>query len=280
VLSLLLRFSLNHRWLVAGATTLVVGLGLWAFRTIPFEPFPDITANAVSVIAEVPGIAPQEVEQLVTFPIERALLGLPGATAVRSTTKFGLALTQVIFEDRVDGYFARQLVAQRLGDVAADLPAGVIPVLGPVSTAMGEVYQYVLTSRTREWGLGQLKALQDYTLAPMLRTVPGVAEVNSWGGETEQYHVVVDPHRLALAGLSLSQIEAALAANNANFGGAHTEDRGERFIVYGRGRLTGPDTTSPLPSQVIAPCRGSAPVVTCAMSRIRIGAPLRGACPG
>jgi len=274
VLSLLLRFSLNHRWLVAGATTLVVGLGLWAFRTIPFEPFPDITANAVSVIAEVPGIAPQEVEQLVTFPIERALLGLPGATAVRSTTKFGLALTQVIFEDRVDGYFARQLVAQRLGDVAADLPAGVIPVLGPVSTAMGEVYQYVLTSRTREWGLGQLKALQDYTLAPMLRTVPGVAEVNSWGGETEQYHVVVDPHRLALAGLSLSQIEAALAANNANFGGAHTEDRGERFIVYGRGRLTGPADIERVPVAT----RGGAPILIRDIAQVTTGAlPRQGA---
>ncbi len=274
MLSRLLRFSLDRRWFIAGGTTLLIGLGLWAFRTIPFEPFPDITANAVSVIADAPGIAPQEVEQLVTFPIERALLGLPGATAVRSTTKFGLAITQVIFEDRVDGYFARQLVAQRLGDVAADLPAGVTPVLGPVSTAMGEVYQYVLTSRTKEWGLGQLKTLQDYTLAPMLRTVPGVAEVNSWGGETEQYHVVVDPRRLALAGLSLSQVEAALAANNTNFGGAHTEERGERFIVYGRGRLTGPADIERVPVAT----RGGVPILIRDIAQVTTGSlPRQGA---
>jgi cobalt-zinc-cadmium resistance protein CzcA len=232
-------FSIRSRYFVFGGAATLLGLGLWALSTIPFEAFPDLTANSVSVIAEAPGLAPQEVEQLVTFPIERSLLGLPDAEAVRSTTKFGLVITQVVFRDRVDPYFARQLVSQRLADVTKSLPAGVTPTLGPISTAMGEVYQYILTSTSAEWDATRLKTLQDYTLAPALRTVDGVAEVNSWGGRTEQYHVVADPRRLAAAGLTLGDLERALAEDNANFGGAYTENRGERFVVHGVGRLRG-----------------------------------------
>jgi cobalt-zinc-cadmium resistance protein CzcA len=230
-------FSIRSRVFVFGGAATLLGLGLWALSSIPFEAFPDITANSVSVITEAPGLAPQEVEQLVTFPIERSLLGLPDAHAVRSTTKFGLVITQVVFDDRVDPYFARQLVAQRLGDIGKALPEGIVPGLGPLSTAMGEVYQYILTSTSPEWDATSLKTLQDYTIAPQLRTVEGVTEVNSWGGRTEQYHVVVDPRRLAAAGLTLHDLERAVAADNANFGGAYTENRGERFVVHGVGRL-------------------------------------------
>ena len=232
-----IAFSIRSRIFVFGGAATLLALGIWALSTIPFEAFPDLTANSVSVITEAPGLAPQEVEQLVTFPIERSLLGLPDAQVVRSTTKFGLVITQVVFYDHVEPYFARQLVSQRLGDVSKALPAGVVPVLGPISTAMGEVYQYILTSTSPEWDATSLKTLQDFTLAPQLRTVDGVAEVNSWGGRTEQYHVVVDPRRLAAAGLTLGDLERAVAADNANFGGTYTENRGERFVVHGLGRL-------------------------------------------
>ena len=235
----LVTFAIRGRVFVFGAAATLLGLGLWALSTIPFEAFPDITANSVSIITEAPGLAGQEVEQLVTFPIERALLGLPDAQAVRSTTKFGLVITQVVFRDRVDSYFARQLVSQRLGDVARQLPPGVNPVLGPISTAMGEVYQYVLTSTSPESDLMALKTLQDYTLAPALRTVDGVAEVNSWGGRTEQFQVEFDPRRLSQASLTLGDVERALSGDNSNFGGTYTENRDERFIVHGIGRLTG-----------------------------------------
>ena len=237
----LVTFAIRKRVFVFGAAATLLGLGLWALSTIPFEAFPDITANSVSVITEAPGLAGQEVEQLVTFPIERALLGLPDAQAVRSTTKFGLVITQVVFRDRVDPYFARQLVSQRLGDVGRQLPPGVTPVLGPISTAMGEVYQYVLTSTSPEWDLMSLKTLQDYTLAPALRTVDGVVEVNSWGGRIEQFQVELDPRRLSQASLTLGDVERALASDNSNFGGTYTESRDERFIVHGVGRLTGLD---------------------------------------
>ncbi len=274
MLAALIRAALRQRLFIAGGVATLLGIGIWALATIPFEAFPDITANSVSVIAEAPGMAPQETEQLVTFPIERALLGLPGAEAVRSTTKFGLAITQIVFKDRVDGYFARQLVSQRLGDLAGSLPPGVTPVLGPVSTAMGEVYQYVLTSSSAEWSTGQLKTLQDFTLAPMLRTLEGVAEVNSWGGQTEQFNVVVDPRRLAAAGLTLSQVEDALRANNGNFGGAYTEHQGERFIVYGRGRLTGAADIERVPLVT----RGGVPILVRDIATVEQGAlPRQGA---
>jgi cobalt-zinc-cadmium resistance protein CzcA len=230
-------FSLRQPIYIGGAIVTLVVLGIYALRTLPFEAFPDLTANSVSVIAEAPGMAPGDVEQLVTYPIERSLLGLPRTESVRSTTKFGLSMNQVIFDDNVDPYFARQVVAERLNDLDQDLPAGASVTMGPVATAMGEVYQFVLVSDDPKVTPWDLKRLQDYSIAPQLRTVQGVAEVNSWGGLVEQYHVIVQPGRLIQAGLTLGDVEAALAANNRNFGGTYTEARGERFIVRGMGRL-------------------------------------------
>ncbi|MCA9739021.1 MAG: efflux RND transporter permease subunit, partial [Gemmatimonadetes bacterium] len=237
----IIDFSLRQPFYILGGVLTLVAVGLYAFTTLPFEAFPDLTANSVSVIADAPGSAPQDVEQLVTYPIERSLLGLPNTESVRSTTKFGVSITQVVFADGVDPYFARQVVAERLNDLGGDLPANVSVTMGPVATAMGEVYQYVLRSTNPSMGALDLKTLQDYSIAPQLRTVEGVAEVNSWGGLTEQYHVIVEPGRLIQAGLTLADVETALAENNRNFGGTYTEARGERFIVRGIGRLGGPE---------------------------------------
>jgi cobalt-zinc-cadmium resistance protein CzcA len=250
ILDSLVGGAIRRRGVVALGTAVLLALGLWALSTLPFEAFPDITANSVTVIAEAPGLAPQEVEQLVTFPIERSLLGLPRTQVVRSTTKLGLSITQVIFDDGVDTYFARQQVGQRLADAQRLLPPEVVPVLGPVSTAMGEVFQYVLVSRSPEWTARELKTLQDYTLAPQLRTVPGVADVNSWGGLTERWEVIADPARLAAAGLTLGQLEQAIAEANANFGGASVETRGERLVVRGLGRLRTLDDLAQVPVPV------------------------------
>lgn len=255
----IINASVAHRGFVLSGVLTLLMAGIWAWSTLPFEAFPDLTANSVSIIVEAPGMAPQDVEQQVTFAVERAMLGLPHTNAVRSASKFGLSLTQVIFEDGVDPYLARQLVTQRLTNAAAELPDGVTPTLGPIATAMGEVFQYVLVSNTPEYDATALKTLQDWTIAPQLRGVSGVTEVNSWGGFTERIDVVADPRQLAVAGLTLGDLEQALARENGNFGGAAIESRGERFVIQGVGRFA---TTADL---------AGVPVATHAGIPIRLG---------
>jgi len=242
--------SVRRRGVVFTGIAALLAAGVWALSTLPFEAFPDLTANSVSIIAEAPGMAPQDIEQQVTFQIERSMIGLPRTIAVRSTSKFGLSLTQVVFDDGVDAYFARQLVTQRLGEVLGDLPPGVTANLGPIATAMGEVYQYVLVATTPEHDATSLKTLQDWTIAPQLRTVSGVTEVNSWGGYTERIDVVTDPRRLADAGLTLTDLDRALQRENANFGGLAVESRGERFVVHGLGQLGGLEDLRRIPLRV------------------------------
>jgi heavy metal efflux system protein len=232
----LIEFALRQR----GAVSLGVGVlllaGLFAMTRVPFDAFPDLTGIRVDVATTAPGLAPEEVEQLVTYPLESALMGLPGVRNVRSVSKAGLSLITVPFPDGTDVYFARTLVQQRLAEARGALPSDVEPQMGPVSTPMGELYQYTVTSDSMT--LAQLKTLHDYTIRPRLRTVPGVGDVNSWGGEIEQLQVVVDPARLAARNLTLADVHKALAANNLSFGGALLEKDGTRYTVRGVGRLT------------------------------------------
>ena len=191
----LIAFALKQRFFViGGALTLVIG-GLYALTHLPFDAFPDLTGTRVEVITPAPGMPPEDIERLVTYPIESSLMGIPRAEGVRSVSKQGLSIITVSFPDDVDVYFARQLVQQRLADAKGALPTGIEAGLGPVSTPMGELYQYTVTSDSMS--LTDLKTLHDYTIRPRLRTVPGVSEVNSWGGYTEQVHVVVDPSNVA-----------------------------------------------------------------------------------
>lgn len=227
--------AVHHRLTVFGIVALLVGLGIYGVMRVPFDAFPDLTGTRVEVITTAPGMAPEDVERLVTFPIESALMGIPGATQVRSVSKFGLSLITVPFPDDADVYFSRTLVAMRLNDAKDRLPAGIEPTLGPVSTPMGELYQYVVTSDSLS--LTELTTLHDYVIRPRLRTLAGVSEVNSWGGLTEQVHVVVDPIRLAARRLTLGDVDRALSANNVSFGGSYLERAGERFTVRGLGRV-------------------------------------------
>ena len=235
----LIHLALKRRGLVVGLTLAIMAAGLVALQRIPFDAFPDLTGTRVEVITVAPGMAPEEVERLVTYPIESTLMGVPGAQGVRSVSKFGLSLITVPFPDHVDVYFARQLVQQRLVDAKGALPAGIEPGLGPVSTPMGELYQYVLTSDSLS--LTELKTLHDYVVRPRLRTVPGVSEVNSWGGLTERLEVEVDPVRLAARGLGMADVDRALAANTMSFGGSYLEQGGERYTVRGLGRVERPE---------------------------------------
>src|SRR5678816_76059 len=232
--------SIRHRAFVVGATLVVAAAGVWAFATLNTDAFPDLTPNQVLVMTEAPGLSPVEVENQVTYPMEVAMLGLPRTTDVRSISKVGLSVVTVTFEDDVDLYFARAQVQQRMQDAIMSLPDGAEPMLGPPATAMGEVFQYLVEADSA-WRdsltLLRLTNVQEYVIAPLLRTVPGVASVNAWGGLEQRFEVLADPAKLAGVGLTLHDVGTALAKNNANFGGGYIEDRGERLTLRGLGRV-------------------------------------------
>jgi len=207
--------------------------GVVAFRELPIEAFPDLTNNQVVVVTQSGALAAPEIEQRVTYPIETALMGTPGAQQVRSISKFGLSIVTVVFDDDVPVYLARQLVSERLLEVRSRLPEGAESALGPVATAFGEIYQYLVEGG----GLDPMatKTLHDWEIRNRLRAVRGVSDINSWGGLTEQVQVVVDPVRLDKHRLALSDVIRAIDANNSTFTGGFVEHRSERLAVRGLG---------------------------------------------
>lgn len=239
VLERSVRGAMHRPRLVLLSVAVLVVAGVLAFLRLPFDAFPDLTGVRVEVITEANGFAVEEVEQLVTYPIESVLMGLEGAEQVRSTSKAGLSLVTVAFEDGTELYHARTLVMQRLGDAKGELPDGVDPLLGPVSTPLGELYQYVVESDSLT--LTELKTLHDYQIRPRLRSVQGVSEVNSWGGLIEQVQVQVDVSALRAFNLTLDDVHDALAQNSLAFGGSYIEKDGERWTLRGLGRIEAAD---------------------------------------
>src|SRR5215208_6705286 len=235
VINGILDSALRFRAAVIGGTLVLVVSGTWALLHINVDAFPDLTPNQVQVITVTPGLSPAEVENLVSYPLETAMMGLPRTRGVRSISKAGISVVTVSYDDDVDMYFARAQVQQRMQDAVSSLPAGYQPSLGPPATPMGEVFQYLVESK--QLSLMELKNIQEYTIKPLLRTIPGVADVNSWGGMVQQFHILADPNKLAGYDLTLRDLETAVADNNGNFGAGYIEDRGERFTVRGLGRL-------------------------------------------
>jgi len=276
LLNRLIDASIRHRVVVLGATLAFAAAGLWAFATLNRDAFPDLTPNQVVVMSEAAGLSPVEVEQQVSYPMEVTMLGLPRTTGVRSISKSGLSVVTVTFEDDVDLYFARTQVQQRMQDAMAQLPAGAQAMLGPPATAMGEAFQYLVESTTPKTGDARRDSLslialtnaQEYIVRPLLRTVPGVADVNAWGGLEQAYTVDADPAKLAGYGLTLDDVEQALAKNNANFGGGYVEDRGERLTLRGLGRAA--DTTDI--GNVVVATRDATPVYVRDVAHVSVGA--------
>ena len=266
----IIRLALDFRLAVIGLVLVLVASGTWALSRINYDAFPDLTPNQVQVITVAPGLSPNEVENLVSYPIETSMMGLPRTQGVRSISKAGLSVVTVSYEDDVDMYFARAQVQQRTQDAAGTLPNGYQPTLGPPATPMGEVFQYLVeaTDPQHPLSLMELKTLQEYTIKPMLRTLPGVADVNSWGGMVQQFHVEADPSKLAGYGLSLRDLENALGGNNDNFGAGYVETRGERFTVRGLGRLA--DTTD-IGNVVIDTRSGGTPVYVRDVANVSLG---------
>lgn len=233
----LIRFSLIQRLMILLLTAVLVGVGLWSFQTLPIDAFPEISAPQVQIIVKAPGLSPTEVENRITYPIEAEMQGLPRQTVLRSSTKYALAIIVIDFEDGTDIYWARQQVSERLSQVWSDLPEGVEGGLGPITSPLGEGYMYRVEGEG--YSNRELRRIQDWVIRPRLRTVDGVADVNSLGGEVKVFEVVADPEALRAYDLSLADLETALANNNRNAGGDRINRNDEVLLVRTIGKLRG-----------------------------------------
>lgn len=248
MLNRIIDFSLNNRPVVLAAWLLAIIVGANALQSLPIDAVPDVTNVQVQVLSNSPGLAPEEVEKFFTFPIETAMSGLPKVDEIRSVSKFGLSVVTVVFEEGTDIYWARQLVNERLAEAREQIPAGYgEPKLGPISTGLGEIYQFEVRGEPM-CKAGQpdteacytpmeLRTILDWYVNYQLRAVPGIVEVNSFGGELKTYQVTLDPKRLVAYGLTTGNILDALAANNRNVGGGYIAHQGEQYLVRGEGLI-------------------------------------------
>jgi len=236
MLSKIVDFSLQQRFVAISIVLLMAFAGYQALTTIPINSIPDVTPVQVLVITKAGRYSPYDVEKLVSYPIETAMNGLPKVKQVRSISQFALSAVTIEFEEGTDIYFARQLVSQRLQSISGDLPPGVSqPQLGPISTALGEIYQYVVLGEG--YDLTELRTIQDWIIAPQLKTIKGVTEINSFGGFVKQYEVVVLPGKLRLYGINLIEVIDAINRNNSVSGGNYLEHNREQYIIRGFGQI-------------------------------------------
>jgi cobalt-zinc-cadmium resistance protein CzcA len=239
----MIRAALGQRLIVVVLALVLCAFGLREATKLSVDAFPDVTNVQVQIATEAPGRSPEEIERFVTVPLEIAVTGLPGLVEMRSLNKSGLSIITLVFTDKTDVYFARQLVTERLIEVSPRMPAGITPVLGPVSTGLGEVYQYTLERpddgqrALTPQELAERRTVQDWVVRPLLRSIPGVAEINSQGGYVKQYQALVDPGRLRHYNLSVQQVVQAIAANNSNASGGVLPQVNEQYLIRGVGLI-------------------------------------------
>ena len=248
LLERIVRFSIRHRWMMLVLTLGLIGVGIWSFTRLPIDATPDITNVQVQINTEAPGYSPLESEQRVTYPIETALAGLPRLDYTRSLSRYGLSQVTVVFEDGTDLYFARQQVAERLQQIRSQIPEGLEPEMGPISTGLGEIFMYTIAAAPEAvkpdgtpWTATDLRTLQDWVIRPQMRNTPGVTEVNTMGGFERQIHITPDPSRLVALGFTLQDIVDAVAANNQNMGAGYIERNGQQYLVRVPGQVGGID---------------------------------------
>ncbi|MFD0668836.1 efflux RND transporter permease subunit [Ramlibacter sp. MAHUQ-53] len=277
MLQSLIRAALTQRLLVVVIALVVCAFGLRESLRLSVDAFPDVTNVQVQVATEFAGRSPEEIERFVTAPLEIAMTGLPGLVEMRSLNKSGLSIITLVFTDKTDVYFARQLVTERLIEVGSRMPPGVTPVLGPVSTGLGEVYQYTLEHpddgqrALTPAELAERRIVQDWVVRPLLRSIPGVAEINSQGGYVRQYQVLADPQRLKHHGLTVQQLVDAIASNNANAGGGILPQGSEQFLVRGVGLIRTVDDIA----TIVVKEAGGVPVFVRDVAQVQLGHEVR-----
>ncbi len=241
----ILKFSIQHRWIMLGLTLIMAGLGAYNVTRLNIDAVPDITNIQVQVSAQAPGLSALEIEQRITFPIETGMAGLPRLVKTRSLSQYGIALITVIFEDGTDIYFARRLVSERIQEIKGKLPPGIEPAMGPISTGLGEIFMWTVEAVPgakkpdgTPYTLTDLRTIQEWIIRPQLRNTPGVTEINTIGGYEKQFHVTPDPYKLISHGLTFGDVISALSANNANVGAGYIERNSGQYLVRVPGQVT------------------------------------------
>ena len=278
MLARIIGFSIRQRWFVLGTVALLCALGLWSATKLPIDAVPDITNVQVQINTKAEGFSPLEAEQRITFPIETAIAGLPRLDYTRSISRYGLSQVTVVFNDGTDIFFARQLVNERIQAAKSQLPPGIEPEMGPIATGLGEIFMYAVEpeagarkSDGSAWTPTELRTLHDWVVRPQMRTIPGVAEVNTIGGYTKQYHVTPNADRLAALKLSMTDVVEALERNNANAGAGYVERGGEQILIRVPGQAANADDLS----QIIVATRGGVPIRVADVADVVIGSALR-----
>lgn len=267
MLNAIVEASLRYKVLVLVLFAILIGFGIQAFRQVPVDAFPDVTPIQVNIYTESPGLAAEDVEKLLTTPIEGAMAGLPGVEEVRSVSLFGLSYVGVYFKDNVDIYFARRLVGEKLQEAKGRLPQGYgEPVLGPNSSGLGQVFWYTVESADKSLSAMDLRTLHDWTVRLILRTAPGVDDVISWGGDEKQYQVQIDPRKLISYGLTFKQVMERLTANNKQVGGQSINIGAEQYLVRGLGLVS---STQDIGSIVVAERKG-APIYVRDVAQVKV----------
>ncbi|MGJ1211216.1 MULTISPECIES: CusA/CzcA family heavy metal efflux RND transporter [Sphingobacterium] len=242
MLDSIIKFSIKNKLVIGIMTLLLIIWGVWSATKLPIDAVPDITNNQVQIITVCPTLAAQEVEQLVTFPIEQSIANIPDLEETRSISRFGLSVITVVFKEKVDIYFARQLINEKLKEAEEKIPNGIgTPELAPVSTGLGQIYEYIIHPKKgseNKYNAKDLRTMQDWIVARQLYGTPGIAEVNSFGGELKQYEVAVNPNRLKAMDISITDIFNALEKNNQNTGGAYIDKKPSAYFVRGIGLVT------------------------------------------
>lgn len=278
LLERIVRFSIRHRWMMLVLTLGLIGVGIWSFTRLPIDATPDITNVQVQINTEAPGYSPLESEQRVTYPIETALAGLPRLDYTRSLSRYGLSQVTVVFEDGTDLYFARQQVAERLQQIRSQIPEGLEPEMGPISTGLGEIFLYTVDAAPgaakpdgTPWTATDLRTLQDWVIRPQMRNTPGVTEVNTIGGFERQIHITPDPSKLVALGFTLQDIVDAVAANNQNMGAGYIERNGQQYLVRVPGQVGGIDEIR----NIVLDRRGGLPIRVADLAQVGEGPELR-----
>ncbi|HEX2961704.1 MAG TPA: CusA/CzcA family heavy metal efflux RND transporter [Ignavibacteriales bacterium] len=277
MLEKIIKFCLERKALIISAAAIIIAAGIYSYMKLPVDAFPDVTNIQVEIVSEAPGLSALEIERFVTYPVEMAMRGIPGLEQMRSQTKFGISVVTIVFKDDVDIYFARQLVSERLTEAKENLPEGVEASMGPVATAMGEIYQFTLEGNEpkdpaeKVHYLANLRTLEEWVVNPALKSVQGVSDINSFGGYFKQFQVVVSPEKLVKYNLTVNDVYEAVQKNNQNVGGNILDRYSEEYIVRGVGLIKSDEDIR----NIVLKSSGGTPVFVRDVADIKVGEAVR-----